>query len=207
MGRKRAGSVFSCLLVRRAAGPGRRQSSRGIRGQGRPQRPAPAGPRPRGKIKEVWPASCASEGRQGAWAPASKNGRPSWSSGSCFCLLRAPARHQQPTQPRRWRLPSSGLHRQARAGAIRGRSAPRGGAREPRRAESRRAPPRAERTPAPTARPHRGVGGPPAPGSGLQRGHAGRVQTPAAWAAADPRDRPRPVFGFLFPACFGPCAL
>ena len=76
------------------------------------------------------------------------------------------------------------------------RAQPGGGAREPRRTESRRAPTRAERTPAPTARPHRGGEGAPAPGPGLQRGHAGRLQTPAARGAADPRDRPRPVFGF-----------
>ena len=81
-----------------------------------------------------------------------------------------------------------------------------GGAREPRRTESRRAPTRAERTPAPTARPHRGVGGPPAPGPGLQRGHAGRLQTPAARGAADPRDRPARFWISRFPACFAPLA-
>ena len=76
------------------------------------------------------------------------------------------------------------------------RAQPGGGAREPRRTESRRAPPRAERTPAPAARPHRGGEGPPAPGPGLQRGHAGRLQTPAARGAADPRGPRGPFLDF-----------
>ena len=98
-------------------------------------------------------------------------------SGSCFCLLRTPARHQQPTQARRWRLPSSGLHRQDRAGAV-------ACGRNPR---EERAPGRRTRAPVrripPGAAPCRKDSGANGPATARRRGGA----RPRVWIAAGAR--------------------